>query len=136
MKYKFLIHIRAVFRTAAGASVSYVTGTVLQNNKFQIISYVHSSRKHSKCKYINIYFIVWLVYCTVKREPTIKFRESHTLKRKTTETSVHYFSSVLWNIRTQHYKTSVYWNIHPCVINLAFSLLSNCSWVHAFNISL
>ena len=52
------------------------------------------------------------------------------------ETTVDYFSNVLWNIRIQHHKTSVHWNIHPCVIHLAFSLLSNYPWVHAFNISL
>ena len=85
---------------------------------------------------VNIYFMVWLVCWTVKTVPTIKFHYSLTLKRKTKETAVHYFSSVLWNIRIQHQQTSVHWNIYPCVINLAFSLLSNCSWVHAFNISL
>ena len=55
MKYQFLIQNRVVFRTVA---VSYVKGTVSQKNEFQIISYVHSSRKHWKCKYINIYFMV------------------------------------------------------------------------------
>ena len=58
MKYQFLIHNRVVFRTAAGAAVSYVKGTVSQKNEFQIVSYVYSSRKHWKCKYINIYFMV------------------------------------------------------------------------------
>ena len=136
MKYQFLIHNRVVCRTAAGAAVSYVKGTVSQKNEFQIISYVHNSRKYWKCKYINIYFMACLVCWTVKTVPTIKLHKSLTLKRKTKETAVHYFSSVLWNIRIQHQQTSVHWNIHPCVINLAFSLLSNCSWVHAFNISL
>ena len=58
MKYQFLIHNRVVFRTAAGAAVSYDEGTVSQKNEFQIISYVHGSRKHWKRKYINIYFMV------------------------------------------------------------------------------
>ena len=49
MKYKFLIHNRVVFRTAAGAAVLYVKGTVSQKNEFQIISYVHSSTKHWRC---------------------------------------------------------------------------------------
>ena len=52
MKYKFLIHNRVVFRTAAGATVSYAKGTVSQKNEFQINSYVHSNRNHWKCKYI------------------------------------------------------------------------------------
>ena len=72
MKYQFLIHNRVIFRTAA---VSYVKGTVSQKNEFQIIPYVHNSRKHWKCQYINtcIYFMVWLVCWTVKTVPTIKF---------------------------------------------------------------
>ena len=73
MKYQFLIHKRVVFRKAAGTAISYVKGTVSQKNEFQIISYVHSSRKHWKCKYINIYFMIWLVCWTVKTVPTIKF---------------------------------------------------------------
>ena len=52
MKYQFLIHNRMVFRTAAGAAVSYAKGTVSQKNKFQINSDVYSSRNHWKCKYI------------------------------------------------------------------------------------
>ena len=40
MKYQFLIHNRVVFRTAAGAAVSYGKGTVSQKNEFQIVSYV------------------------------------------------------------------------------------------------
>ena len=82
MKYQFLIHNRVVFRTAAVTAVWYVKGTVSQKNEFQIISYVHSSRKHWKCKYINIYFMVWLVCWTVKTVPTIKFHLSLTLKGK------------------------------------------------------
>ena len=111
-------------------------GNGFTEERISIISYVQSSRKHCKCKYINIYFMVRLVCWTVKTVPTIKFHWSLTLKRKTKETAIHYFSSVLWNIRIQHQQTSVHWNIHPCVINLAFSLMSNCSLVHAFNISL
>ena len=45
MKYQFLIHNRVVFRTATGAAVLYVKGTVSQKNEFQIISYVHSPQK-------------------------------------------------------------------------------------------
>ena len=133
MKYQFLIHNRVVFRTAAGAAVSYAKGTVSQKNEFQLILMFTVAEITGS---VNIYFMVWLVCWTVKTVPTIKFHYSLTLKRKTKETAVHYFSSVLWNIRIQHQQTSVHWNIHPCVINLAFSLLSNCSWVHAFNISL
>ena len=58
MKYQFLIHNKVVFRTAAGAAVSYVKGTVSRKNEFQMVSYVYSSRKDWKCKYINIYFMV------------------------------------------------------------------------------
>ena len=53
MKYSFLIHNRAVFRTATGTAGSYVTGT----NGCQNISYVHNSRKHWKCKY----FTIWII---------------------------------------------------------------------------
>ena len=58
MKYQFLIHNRMVSITAAGAAVSFVKGAVSHKNEFQIISYVHSSRKQWKCKYINIYFMI------------------------------------------------------------------------------
>ena len=34
----FVMHNRMVFGTAAGATVSYVKGTVSQKNEFQIIS--------------------------------------------------------------------------------------------------
>ena len=60
MKYQFLKHNRVVFRTAAGAAVSYAKGTVSQKNEFQINSYVHSSRNHWKCKLgDNTFVIEW-----------------------------------------------------------------------------
>ena len=90
MKYQFLIYNRVVFRTAA---VSFAKGTVSQKNEFKINSYVHSSRNHWKCKYYIFHGLTSLL--TV---PTIKFHYSLTLKRKTKETAVHYFSSVLRNI--------------------------------------
>ena len=43
LKYQFLIHKRLLSRTADGAAVSYVTGTVSQTNEFQIILYVRST---------------------------------------------------------------------------------------------
>ena len=56
-KISVLIHIRAVFKTAAGATGSYVTATVPWNkNGCQNFSYVHSSRKHWKCKYSQMEF--------------------------------------------------------------------------------
>ena len=48
---RFLIHNRAVFRTAAGTAGSYVTGTAIWKNGCQNCSYVHRSRKHWKFKY-------------------------------------------------------------------------------------
>ena len=51
---RFLIHNRAVFRTATGTAGSYVTGTASRKNGCQIFSYVHRSRKHWKCKYLSI----------------------------------------------------------------------------------
>ena len=54
MKYPFLIHNRAVFKTAAKVAGSYITVTVSQKNRCQNFSYVHSSRKHWKYKYILI----------------------------------------------------------------------------------
>ena len=53
---RFLIHNRAVFRTAAGTARSYVTGTPSWKNGCQNFSYVHRSRKHLKCKYFNLHF--------------------------------------------------------------------------------
>ena len=50
-KYPFLIRIRAVFRTAAGTAISYVTYAASWKNGCQNFSYVHRSRKHWKCKY-------------------------------------------------------------------------------------
>ena len=41
----FLIHNRAVFRTATGTAGSYVTGTASWKNGCQNFSYVHRSRK-------------------------------------------------------------------------------------------
>ena len=54
MKYLFLIHNKAVFRTATGTAGSYVTGTVSWKNRCQNFSNVHRSRKHWKCKYTAI----------------------------------------------------------------------------------
>ena len=73
MKYQILIHNRAVFITATGVAVLYITVTVSRKNGFPNISDVHSSRKHWKYKYMNIYLMVWLVYWIVKAETTIKF---------------------------------------------------------------
>ena len=91
MKYQFLIHNRAEFRTSA---VSYVTGTVSQKNEFQIISYVNSSRKHWKCKYINIlHGLTCLLKCKDSTDNEIPLKPYP--EKKTKETAVHYFSSVL-----------------------------------------
>ena len=51
---RFLIQNRAVFRTATGTAGSYVTGTVSWKNGCQIFSYVDSSTKHWKCKYLTL----------------------------------------------------------------------------------
>ena len=63
MKYSFLIHNRAAFRTATGTPGSYVMGTVSWKNGCQNFSYVHSSRKHWKCKYCNMYLTLWSFTC-------------------------------------------------------------------------
>ena len=49
---RFLIHNKAVFRTAARAAGSYVTLVTCWKNGCQNFSYVYRSRKHWKCKYI------------------------------------------------------------------------------------
>ena len=46
-----LMHNRSVWRTAAGL---YVKGAVSSKNETQTLSYVHSSRKNWKCKYITM----------------------------------------------------------------------------------
>ena len=95
IKYQFLIHNRVVFRTAAGAAVSYVKGTVSQKNEFQITSYVHNSRKHWKCKYIYIFHgLTSLLSCKDSTGNKIPLKP-YSEKEKTKETAVHYFSSVL-----------------------------------------
>ena len=51
----FLIHNRAVFRTAAGTAISYIKKMVTWKNGCQNFYFVHShdsSRKHWKCKCI------------------------------------------------------------------------------------
>ena len=53
MKYPILIHNRVVFRTAAGAAGSYITAKSWKNG-CQKFSCVHTSRKHWKCKYLNM----------------------------------------------------------------------------------
>ena len=55
------MHNRAVSRTAAGTVSSYVMATVSLKNGCQHFSYVHSSRKHWKCKYcaMNDVFPCW-----------------------------------------------------------------------------
>ena len=50
-KYPFLIRIRAIFRTAAGTAILYVTYAASWTNGCQNFSYAHRSRKHWKCKY-------------------------------------------------------------------------------------
>ena len=74
MQYLFIIHNRAVFRTAIWTAGSYVTGTVSWKNGCQNFSYVHSSRKHWECKYTSINPIVlhhyrlhvWQFYITTR----------------------------------------------------------------------
>ena len=53
-----LIRIRAVFRTAAGTAISYVTYAASWKNGCQNFSYVHRSRKHWKCKYCTIQIMI------------------------------------------------------------------------------
>ena len=48
----FLLHNRAVFRTAAGAAYSYITLVACLKNGCQNFSYVYWSRKHWKQKYL------------------------------------------------------------------------------------
>ena len=53
-KYPFLIRIRAVFRTASGTVISYVTYAASWKKWMSKFFYVHRSRKHWKCKYCGI----------------------------------------------------------------------------------
>ena len=137
MKYLFLIHNRVVFRTAVGAACSYVTGTVSRKNGCQIFLKIIEAESTGSVNILYGYIfnnLTSLLNCKDSTDNKIHWEPYPEKEKK--ETAVHYFSSVLWNIRIQYHKTSVHWNIHPCVINLAFSLLSNCSWTHAFNVSL
>ena len=62
----FLIHKRAVFRTAAGTAGSYVTGTASYKNGCHNFSYVHRSRIHWKCKYCVIDAVLYADMCYIK----------------------------------------------------------------------
>ena len=54
MKYPFFNTQQGVIRTATGTAGSCVTSMVSCKNGCQNFSYVHSSRKHWKCKYCQI----------------------------------------------------------------------------------